>query len=190
MVWLYLIVLPASGLLLILGLKRMLASRRQRISYTRRDFLLSPEERQFFQALDSAIGKDFYIFPKVPVDEVISPRQTPPRYSAWHQLEQSGEDLFPFMLSRKSDLGIACVIQLIGHRGLRNQEKPPKDPALKTICLAAGLPLIRIESGPYYDLVDLREAVAEAIRREPLFFSDADGRREPSLEAMENLDLR
>lgn len=190
MLWLYLIVLPTLALVLLFGLKRMLGSNAQRTTYTRKDFLMTPEEKLFFQSLESAVGKDFHIFPKVPVQEVISPRHPVPRQSAWNQLEKLDEAIFPFMLSRKTDLGIACAIQLVGHRGIRNREKTSSDSILKTICLAAGLPLIRIEWGPYYDLGDLRESVAEAIRREPLFFSDQDGRREPSLEALENIDLR
>ena len=95
----------------------------------------------------------------------------------------------PFVLVRKSDLGIACAIQLVQHKILRSRDKATTESPLRTICQAAGLPLIRMEAGPFYDHEDIRQAVAESVRREPLFITESDGRREPTLDRLERLDI-
>lgn len=189
MVWLYLVGLPAGILLLLLGLRRLLTGKPSRIHYARKDFLLSPEERQFFLALQSAVGEQFWIFPKIPVDRVITPRGRLPRTSPYARLEETTEALLPFLLVRKSDHGIAGALQLIEHRS-RLRDRPPEPTLLKEVCQSAGLPLIRMESSPFYDEVDIRQAITLATRREPLFVSELDGRREPSLNTLEDLDVR
>lgn len=189
MVWLYLVGLPAALLLLLLGLRRLLSAKTTRNHYTRKDFLLSPEERQFFLALQSAVGDQFWIFPKIPVDRVITLRRPIPRNSPYARLEETAEALLPFLLVRKSDHGIAGALQLVEHRS-RLRDAPPEPSRLKEVCQSAGLPLIRMESSPFYDEVDIRHAITLATRREPLFVSELDGRREPSLSTMEDLDVR
>lgn len=188
MVWLYLIALPALVLMVLLGIKRLMMHG-GRSSYLRKDFLLSPEERQFFMALQSAVGDQFWICPKIPVDQVITPRQSVSRYAPYHRLADADEAVFPFLLIRLTDFSIAAALQLIVHRTLKNREKSPPESLLKGICQAAGLPLIRMETSPFYDESDIRLALSEATRREPLFISESDGRREPSLDTMEDLDF-
>lgn len=189
MYWFYLIGLPALLILVITLLRRFRASRTGRITYTRKEFLLSSEERLLYAALREAVGDNFEIFPMIHVDDLISPRNPSLVDKTWDLLETQDEAIIPFVLARKSDLGIACAIQLIQHKVLRSREKISTESPLKTICQAAGLPLIRLEAGPYYDNEDIRQAVAESVRREPLFITESDGRREPTLDRLERLDI-
>ena len=160
-----------------------------RASYIRQDFLLSPEERQLFKALRASVGEDYVIFGKVRVEDVIAPRSAAHVDAAWEALETAGDVHFPFVLCKQSDLSIACAIQLIQHRIPGRTPTTPGEHPLKTICASGGLPLLRLEASPFYDRNDIRLAVAEAVRKEPLFISEPDGRKEPTIAELERLDL-
>ena len=177
----------AAFLLAVLILRKLMKSGKSaRISYQKRDFLLSPEERQFYAALHQSVGEDYAIFVKIYIEDVISPHATSGADAAWDALE---EEYFPFVLCNKSDLAIACAIQLIQHRIPGRKPGNMPDNPLKTVCQAAGLPLARLEAGPFYDHADIRQAIAEAVRKEPLFITESDGRKEPSISSLEKLEL-
>ncbi len=170
-----------------------LLKRRQsgRLSYVRQDFLMPPEDRLFYRSLKDAIGDDYVIFGRIPIDDLIVPRGNRGSDPLLQTLHDQGDSHFPFVLCRNEDLSIACAIQLIQHRSVstnRKKQGPNAESALKSICVAAGLPLIQMEAGPYYDRVDIREAVAEAVRREPLFIIESDGRKEPKITTLDRLD--
>ncbi|MFM2005375.1 MAG: hypothetical protein RLZZ09_1030 [Pseudomonadota bacterium] len=180
----------ATILLGFLLLLRVIRSRRSaRASYTRQDFLLSPEERQLFTALKQAVGDHYAIFARIHVTDIIAPRATTGTDAAWDALDDAGEVYFPFVLCKLSDLSIACAIQLVQHKVPGRNVKNIADHPLKDICGAAGLPLLRMEASPFYDRHDIRQAIAEAVRREPLFISETDGRKEPTIAELEKLDL-
>ncbi len=172
----------AGGLLLLLILRQVVRSRTStRASYVRRDFLLSMEERQFFQSLRQAVGDEYVIFGKIRIADLIAPRSGAHKDVLWQALEELGEAHFPFVLCKASDLSIACAIQLVRRSPPGRKDRKPQDYPLKTICATAGLPLLRLEAGPFYDRHDIRQAVAEAVRKEPLFIGEPDGRKEPTL---------
>lgn len=158
-----------------------------RTSLQKRDFLLTPEERQFFTALVQSVGDDYVIFAHVRVDDLITTRAVSGRDKALLALT---DDHVPFVLCRRSDLSIACAIQIIQHRipGRTTPGDSAENP-LKTACQAAGLPLVRLEAGPFYDHVDIRQTIAEAVRREPLFITTTETRREPTISGLERLEL-
>jgi len=180
----------AAILLGFLLLLRVIRSRRSaRASYTRQDFLLSPEERLLFAALKQAVGDHYAIFGRIHVTDIIAPRATAGTDAAWDALDEAGEVYFPFVLCKLSDLSIACAIQLVQHKVPGRKTKNTADHPLKDICAAAGLPLLRMEASPFYDRHDIRQAIAEAVRKEPLFISETDGRKEPTIAELEKLDL-
>lgn len=183
-------VLGAAVGVALFAIVRLIHSRKAaRACYIRQDFLLSPEERQFFHALRKAVGEDYTIFGKVRIIDVITPRSAANTDAAWDALVATGEAHFPFVLCKPADLSIACAIQLIQHQAPGRRTRDGGTPALKAICTAAGLPLVRLEAGPFYDHHDIRQAVAEAVRKEPLFISELDGRKEPTIAELEKLEL-
>ncbi len=180
----------AAVLVVIFVLHRVIRSRKApRVSYTRQDFLLSPEERQFFHSLRKAIGDDYVIFGKIRITDIITPRSVSSTGAAWDALEALGEEHFPFVLCKQSDLSIACALQLIQHKLPGQKVHVPATHPLRTICAAAGLPLVRLEAGPFYDHHDIRLAVLEAVRKDPLFISETGGRKEPTIAELEKLEL-
>ena len=178
--------------LLLLVLRVFRRSRKTaRTSYQRRDFLFSPEERFFYKALLEAVDGDYAVFGRVPVDELIAPRignaaQTLPE--AWEAL--AGR-CFQFVLCSLPDLAVACAVELREH-AMPGKKPPERIDPLKTVCDAAGLPLVRFEAGPFYENSEIRGAIAQAMIREPLFVAEPatpSGRREPSFSGFDNLDL-
>jgi hypothetical protein len=169
-------------------LKLIRTGKSSRNSYQRQDFLLSPEERQLFKILQQAIGEDYVVFGNIRVDDVITPLSSGGD-PVWDARETSNDSHFPFVLCNKGDLSIACGIQLIRHKLGASPSRDRTSNPLKAICVAAGLPLVRLEAGPFYDLDDIRMAIAEAVRKEPLFMAEADGRREPSISELDKSDL-
>lgn len=159
-----------------------------RPGYQKRDFLFSPEERLFFAALKQAVGEEYEIFGRIPAREVVVPRLGSGRNPPQDELDDLAGHYFPFVLCDKADLSIACAVQLQEHAFAGKKSAAPVDP-LRPVCQAAGLPLVHFEAGPLYDAHEIREAIAAAVRKEPLYVIESDGRREPRFSGLENLEL-
>jgi hypothetical protein len=184
-----------SGIVAIGGLAlwvmRTLPGRRgkpARVDYQKRDFLLSPEERLFFTALKQAVGDQYEIFGKIQVRDVVSSRSGPGRPSPLAEYEVLEGRHFAFVLLNPADLSIACAVQLREHSWGGKQSQASTDP-LKFICHAAGLPFVIFEAGPLYDANEIRELIAAAVHKEPLYFAESDGRKEPRISGLENFEL-
>ncbi|BBL76127.1 DUF2726 domain-containing protein [Methylomagnum ishizawai] len=156
----------------------------QRTGYQRRDFLFSPEERLFHASLKQAVGGDYAVFGPIRVGDVVSPRGTPSRQDAPREFEDIRDGRFAFVLCDPADLAVVCAVQLRE----RNPAATGPDP-LKSICHAAGLPLVGFEAGPLYDEHDIRETIAQAVRKEPLYVTESTGRKEPRISRLDNLEL-
>jgi hypothetical protein len=159
-----------------------------RPSYQKRDFLLSPEERLFFAALKQAVAETHEVFAHIPAQDILAPRAAAGREPAQQELEAIAEQAFDFVLCNHTDLSIACAVQLQEHTAAGKKPGSAADP-LKPICQAAGLPLVRFEAAPLYDVNEIRNAIAAAVRKDPLFVVESDGRKEPRFSGLENLEL-
>jgi hypothetical protein len=156
-------------------------------SIQKRDFLLSPEERLFFAKLKQAVNADYEIFGRVPVSAVLFAR------SLSESARKTGTELweqryFSFVLCNKNDLTVVCAIVLGNHSSGRRQSEPASDP-IKSACYNAGLPLVTVSAGPWYDADEIHEAIQQAVQKEPLFLPGTDGRREPRISRLENSEL-
>jgi hypothetical protein len=170
---------------------RVLSERRgkpARPGFQKKDFLLSPEERLFFTTLKQAVGEDYEIFGRIQAFDVLSPRSGSGRNVPRDEFETIREQHFPFVLCKKGDLSIACAMQLREHSFGGKKSSAPAD-VLKSVCHAAGLPFVIIESGPMYDINEIRESIAAAVCREPLYLTESDGRKEPRISGLENFEL-
>jgi hypothetical protein len=157
-------------------------------SYQKRDFLFSPEQRLFHAALIQAAGDDYAVFGPIRVGDLVSPRSSSSRNAAPPEFEVVEDRRFPFVLCNKADLSIACAVQLQEHVIAGKKPQAAPDP-LKPICQSAGLPLLAFEAGPWYDAGEIKDAIAQAVRKEPLYLTEADGRKEPRISRLDNLDL-
>lgn len=174
----------AAFVLLLLAVTRP-GKRRKRVrsGWQRREFLFSPEDRLFFTALKAAVGQDYEIFARIPVADVLSPRAPGRGRARETGFESLAARRFGFLLCRTEDLAVACAVEL---RAAAAGE--PEDP-LVAACHGVGLPLARFDAAPFYSPAEIREAIAAAVRKEPLHIAETDRRREPSLSGLKNLEL-
>ncbi len=159
-----------------------------RAGYQKRDFLFSPEERLFHAALKQAVGDDYEVFGKIRAGDVVFLRPNSSRNGQQAEFEAIEDHHFAFLLCNKSDLSIACAVLLREHIVAGKKSPGAPDP-LKPICHAAGLPLVAFEAGPLYDANEIKEAIAQAVRKEPLYLTESDGRKEPRISRLDNLEL-
>ncbi|HYE34397.1 DUF2726 domain-containing protein [Methylocaldum sp.] len=187
--WLILVGIAALAILpLLIRTLSKSTEKAGRSSYRKQDFLFSPEERIFFFALKQAVGEDYEIFGKIPVVELISLGKNEARNGAQNGFAQITDRCVDFILCSKTDLAIACALELHEHSLSAKRQAAPADP-LRAICEAAGLPLVRIEAGPLYDAMEIKQTVASAVRKEPLYLIESDGRKEPRISSIEDLEL-
>ncbi|MFO1417749.1 MAG: DUF2726 domain-containing protein [Methylotetracoccus sp.] len=160
-----------------------------RVSYQTNLVLFSPEERVLFGVLNQAVGDEFAVLGRIPVGEIIQPRRGAPAAALRRAFDELGESVFEFVLCARKDLSVACVVQMLdrGHGAKRAQDHD--DGALRSLCEAARLPLVRIPASPFYEVAEIREAVRDAIRDEPFLAPPIDGRKEPRFSSIEGLDL-
>jgi hypothetical protein len=187
--WLILVGIAALAALLLLtrGSSKS-PEKASRSGFRREDFLFSAEERAFYFALKEAVGDDYEIFGKIPVIELISSREDEANRGARKTFEQVADRCFDFILCSKADLSIVCALELYEHAVSARRSRAPEDP-LRPICDAAGLPLVRIEAGPFYDTNEIKQTIASSVRKDPLYLPEPDGRKEPRISIIEDLEL-
>jgi hypothetical protein len=130
--------------------------------YTKRHTLFSPAERSFFGALDQAVGKEYRVFGKVRVADIIEPRQGLDGSSRQKALNHTSAKHFDFVLCDHGDLSVICAVELDdrSHQARRRQER---DAFLEGLCEAVSLPLLRIPAQRAYSVAEVREHVRSAV---------------------------
>lgn len=148
--------------------------------------LFSPGERFLFSVLKQAVGDEFEVFGKIRASEILRPRKDASRSEARDLLRVMAGRRFTFVLCHKADLSIAAIVDMDRH-GHARKSPDAGDPAAE-LCRAAGLPLISIPASPHYDPEEIRAAILEEVRREPVFPAELDGRRiEPRISSLDGL---
>jgi len=187
--WLILVGIAAvAALFLFIRGSSKSSEKARKSAYRKQDFLLSPEDRVFFFALKQAVGEDYEIFGKIPVAELISLRNEEASNGTQKTFDQIADRCLDFVLCDKTDLSVACALELYEHSLSGKRSATLADP-LRAICDAAGLPLVRIEAGPFYDAMEIKQTITSAVRKEPLYLAESDGRKEPRIPSIEDLEL-
>lgn len=131
--------------------------------------LFSPAERSFLGALDQAVGREYRIFGKVRVADIVEPRQGLDRSNRQKALNRTLAKHFDFVLCAQGDLTVACAIEL-DDRSHQTNRRRERDTFLAALCRAVSLPLLQIPAQRTYSVPGLRQQVLEAIaadRRDP-----------------------
>jgi hypothetical protein len=173
--------------LLFLLLRR--ARNAHKVVYQRHSELFSPEQRMLHAALKQAVGDRYEIMGKVPIGDLISPKKGTLAGAAPVEFEEIADGPLTFVLCRSGDLSVVGAVLLVP-RGRNANPSPSRSGAsVESLCDAAGLPLVRIESAPLYEITELRDQVLDAIEGDPLPGSHPDGRMEPRISNFDDLDL-
>ncbi len=162
--------------LIALVVARQLQSRRARkaYAYQRRRVLFTPAERSFFGVLDLAVGKDFRLFGKVRLGDLLAPQSGLNKSAQQVALNRINRKHLDFVLCNPNDLTVLCAIEL---NDKSHQHRHGHDEFLAESCQGAGLPLVMFDTQQAYSPSEVSARIAEAIS------SRRPGRNEPVLQA-------
>ena len=129
--------------------------------YQSKDVLCSPAERSFLGALDNIVGKNYRIFAKVRLADIVDVQKglsTSAWQSAFNRI--SGKHL-DFIVCSANDLSIIGAIELDDktHRGKGRHER---DQFLDKILEAAGVPILRIKAQSTYSIKEISSSLDSA----------------------------
>ena len=187
------VILCAIGGLLLLWVLIRLFSKRSlgkpsRSPYQKHTALFTADDRDFFRALREAAGEDYEVFGKIRVADVVLPKKGLSRDIARTAFDPIAGRHFDFVLCDRNTLAVVCAIQLHDKVNPARQTELPDD-TLRPICEAIALPFVRFHIKAGYSAEELRERLEKAMSKEPIYFTEPDGRREPRISGIENLRL-
>lgn len=150
----------------VIGLLRAML-RRNRLPFVADETLFTPEQRAFKAVLERALGRDYLIYGRVRVAEIVGPRRGLDRRGRERAFAMLGDQVFDFVVCTAETSAIGCAVTLSPKS--RFSRRPPRD-RLDRICAAAGLPLVRFRAADVYSVVEIEEqvfAAMHAVRIQP-----------------------
>ena len=141
------------------------------LPYSKAPALFTPAERSFFGVLAQAAGKDFQVFGKVRVADVLNVNgglKPSIRNGAFNRISAKH---FDFVLCSPTDLSVLCVIELndASHFQKKRQDR---DDFLEAACKAARLPLVVFPVQAAYSPTELTKQISEALTIKDIAPSD------------------
>ncbi len=158
---LILAILAFEGILLILVIKQ---KKPARVYKPKGQFLLSPGERAFFNALTQSIPTSSYICPKVRVADIVEVTTPPTDPNYWRILAPIAKKHIDFILVNRSDFTPQVAIELDG-KSHNDKERLKRDAFIDSVFRNAGIPLLHIPVKGFYEYSDLRQQIETAIRK-------------------------
>jgi len=162
MVWIVLAVAVVAVLLLLIAKQKQSQEAASDFPYKKLPALFTPAERSFLGVLDQAVGKDFRLFGKVRVADVLAPREGLNK-SAWQTaFNKINRKHFDFVLCAPGDLSVICAIEL-NDQSHQKKNRQDRDAFLAGACAASGVPLVSFPAQHAYSASDVSAKIAEAI---------------------------
>lgn len=161
MVWLFIaLVLVLLVFVFVTRKRQSPGGASQELPYQKQPALFTPAERSFFGVLTQAVGKDFQVFGKVRVADVLAVRGGLDNQARTRAFNQISAKHFDFVLCAPGDLSVLCAIELNDGSHQRNDRKD-RDTFLLNACNVAGLPLINFEARRAYVATEICTRIAE-----------------------------
>jgi len=154
--------------------------RLSRHPYQKNLALFSADDRAFFLRLKESMGEDYEVFGKIRADAIITLKKGADRDD---DSPIAGRH-FDFVLCDKKSLAVACAIQL--HDKTQSDPQDEPDP-LQAICENLGLAWIRFQVKADYSVEEIRERLQQALVKEPFYYVETDGRKEPRISNLEDI---
>lgn len=161
--WRYAVLLLIPLLVLAFFYKRRVAAPKvSEFPYVRRSAMFSPAEQAFLRLLDLAVGKDYRIFCKVRVADVLLVPQGGESSRWMRAYARIASRHFDYLLCYYSDLRPICAIELtdFGNTGDKGRNRHA---FLNRACRVANLPLVTFEAQRSYSPAAIRQAVLELL---------------------------
>lgn len=154
----FLAILAIAGILVLLVLKK----KPQRIYKPKGDFLLSPGEKRFFDALTQSLPPGLYICPKVRIADLIDLHLDRNAPDFWKHQAPINQKHIDFILVNRSDFAPQVAIELDG--GSHTEKtRTARDMFVDTVFRNAGIPLVHIPVKSFYQYADLRRLIDTSI---------------------------
>jgi len=129
-------------------------------SYTKKKYLISRAEHEFYTALVSAVGNDFYIFAQVHLPTLIDHKI---KGQSWQgALSHISRKSVDFVLCDKSYISPVLAIELDDKSHL-SEERQERDGEVERILSEAGMPLLRIENHGSFDPNNLASSIKQKL---------------------------
>lgn len=120
--------------------------------YSRKEFFMSRPEHECFDALVSAVGDKYYVFPQVHLSNILYHRIKGQGWKgAFSHINQKSVD---FVLCDKAYISPKLVIELDDQTHNR-QDRIERDGEVERMISTAGLPLLRLENHGGFNPADL-----------------------------------
>ncbi len=136
-------------------------STKYKVGYKRIENIFTASERKFFAHLKKAVGKEFYIFAKVRVADVMLPQDTEKKGHWRGAFNRVACKHFDYVLCDMA-LNIVAAIELDDPSHER-ADRVERDRFIEWACKSAGVPLVRIKTAQSYDVKALRRAILHQI---------------------------
>ena len=162
MVWILFVCLFLALLLFVIAKNKKAQSTESGFSYKKTPLLFTPAERSFFGVLEQAVGKDFRLFGKVRVADVLAPIDGLNK-SAWQTaFNKINRKHFDFVLCSTDDLSVLCAIEF-DDKTHQQKNRQDRDEFLASACIAAGVPLISFQAKHSYSASEVSAKIAEVL---------------------------
>ena len=161
---LWMVVLVIAAVLVLLGLFRTRRGVRK-FSYRAVTHLLSPAERSYYGVLFQAIGKEYLVFAKVRVADVLSPRKASDRSQWQRAFNAISAKHFDFLICDPKEFAVKLAVELddASHGSIKRQKR---DRWLDDACASAKMPLLRVRASKSYVVGEVRRQVKSAMASE------------------------
>ena len=155
LIWIFLLFCIVVVLSALLGKRKP----KSNYSYTSFPTLLSPAERSFFGVLEKIVDDSVIVFSKVRVADTLHPQKGLKRSDWQRAFNRISGKHFDFVLCRKHDVSILCVIEL-NDSSHNSRKRRRRDSFLREVCDSAHLPLIEVTAQRSYNLEELKDQLA------------------------------
>jgi hypothetical protein len=135
-----------------------------RLPFARENALLAPDEQALYDALYHAVARDWRVFSKVRLADLVSPEDGARR--ALPDFDRLAELHVDFVLCDRDSLTPRVVVEL-DRAGALDPAHVDPSPLVDAVLRSAGLPVVRVPAAPYYDPSTLARLVAGALGIEP-----------------------
>jgi hypothetical protein len=130
--------------------------------YAPQESLFTPAEWAFFRALEGAVGSRYWIFAKVRIADLVTPKQTVNRRAWWRAFRQVSSKHVDFVIVDRRTGEVHAAVEL-DDRSHTRQARQARDAFVDRAFAQAGIPLLRIPAGRGYDRRALADRVAAAV---------------------------
>ena len=129
-----------------------------KFQYGRQKCIMTPAERECYNALVAEMGLDYFFFPQMHLDALLYPKSTGrDRLFAFRHINQKSVD---FVACGKSDMRPLFAIEL-DDKTHNQSQRVERDKEVERILHGAGIPLIRVENRGRIE----QKALAQFIQR-------------------------